>query len=173
MLSSAPLVEAEDLISHPVVLASTEYVWRNGLLPPPKAGVSVLTWKEAFIRLDRFSIPRQVTRSHRAILARILTLPSSPHTASCKVRRISFRRFTPPSPSTSSCSRPIPISTPSTLWRRTSSPFRSMRRGDRPRPGASSPRSCGGSGSRGPWAGPAKSAASGYVASSAVQLDLG
>lgn len=69
MLSSAPLVEAEDLISHPVVLASTEYVWRNGLLPPPKAGVSMLTWKEAFIRLDRFSIPRQVTRSHRAILA--------------------------------------------------------------------------------------------------------
>lgn len=57
-LSSAPLVEAEDLISHPVVLASTEYVWRNGLLPPPKAGTRVLTWKEAFIQLDRFSIPR-------------------------------------------------------------------------------------------------------------------
>lgn len=58
MLSSAPLVEAEDLISHPVVLASTEYVWRNGLLPPPRAGLRALSWKEAFIRLDRFSVPR-------------------------------------------------------------------------------------------------------------------
>ncbi|BGP33150.1 hypothetical protein JCM10296v2_004942 [Rhodotorula toruloides] len=57
-LSSAPLVEAEDLVSHPVVLASTEYVWRNGLLPAPKRGVRSLTWKESFVRLDRFSDPR-------------------------------------------------------------------------------------------------------------------
>jgi hypothetical protein len=56
-LSSFPFVEAEDLVSHPVVLACTEYVWRNGLLPPPKKGQS-LTWKESFVRLDRFSIPR-------------------------------------------------------------------------------------------------------------------
>ncbi|TKA50669.1 hypothetical protein B0A53_06186 [Rhodotorula sp. CCFEE 5036] len=67
-LSSAPLVEAEDLISHPVVLASTEYVWRNGLLPPPKAGTRVLTWKEAFIQLDRFSIPR-ILQSQTYILS--------------------------------------------------------------------------------------------------------
>ena len=58
-LSSYPLVEAEDLVSHPVVLASTEYVWRNGLLPKPKEGVDTsLSWTEAFVRLDRFSIPR-------------------------------------------------------------------------------------------------------------------
>ncbi|GAA5949522.1 hypothetical protein JCM21900_000249 [Sporobolomyces salmonicolor] len=58
-LSSFPFVEAEDLISHPVVLATTEYVWRNGLLPPPKKGEGrPPTWKEAFVRLDRFSIPR-------------------------------------------------------------------------------------------------------------------
>ncbi|GAA5895884.1 uncharacterized protein JCM6883_001646 [Sporobolomyces salmoneus] len=56
-LSSFPFVEAEDLVSHPVVLACTEYVWRNGLLPPPKKGQS-LTWTESFVRLDRFSIPR-------------------------------------------------------------------------------------------------------------------
>ncbi|GAA5930391.1 uncharacterized protein JCM15063_004793 [Sporobolomyces koalae] len=56
-LSSFPFVEAEDLVSHPVVLASTEYVWRNGLLPPPRKGQS-LSWKESFVRLDRFSIPR-------------------------------------------------------------------------------------------------------------------
>ncbi|GAA6061124.1 hypothetical protein JCM10212_001724 [Sporobolomyces blumeae] len=56
-LSSFPFVEAEDLVSHPVVLACTEYVWRNGLLPPPVKGRS-LTWKESFVRLDRFSIPR-------------------------------------------------------------------------------------------------------------------
>lgn len=58
-LSSYPLVEAEDLVSHPVVLATTEYVWRNGLLPPPKRGENrSLTWTESFVRLDRFSIPR-------------------------------------------------------------------------------------------------------------------
>ncbi|GAA5901998.1 hypothetical protein JCM8208_006659 [Rhodotorula glutinis] len=57
-LSSAPLVEAENLVSHPVVLASTEYVWRNGLLPSPRSGTTSLSWKESFIRLDRFSIPR-------------------------------------------------------------------------------------------------------------------
>ncbi|BGP56337.1 hypothetical protein JCM8202v2_003955 [Rhodotorula sphaerocarpa] len=82
MLSSAPLVEAEDLISHPVVLASTEYVWRNGLLPPPKAGVSMLTWKEAFIRLDRFSIPRQtyiLSTLHAAITVYILMFSSYSH----------------------------------------------------------------------------------------------
>ncbi|GAA6022053.1 hypothetical protein JCM11491_004734 [Sporobolomyces phaffii] len=56
-LSSFPFVEAEDLVSHPVVLACTEYVWRNGLLPPPTKG-KPLTWKESFVRLDRFSIPR-------------------------------------------------------------------------------------------------------------------
>ncbi|GAA5883716.1 hypothetical protein JCM3774_005792 [Rhodotorula dairenensis] len=67
-LSSAPLVEAEDLISHPVVLASTEYVWRNGLLPPPQAGTRALTWKEAFIQLDRFSIPR-ILQSQTYILS--------------------------------------------------------------------------------------------------------
>ena len=59
-LSSAPLVEAENLVSHPVVLASTEYVWRNGLLPSPRSGTTSLSWKESFIRLDRFSIPRCV-----------------------------------------------------------------------------------------------------------------
>lgn len=58
-LSSYPLVEAEDLVSHPVVLASTEYVWRNGLLPAPKEGEDTsLSWTESFVRLDRFSIPR-------------------------------------------------------------------------------------------------------------------
>ncbi|GAA5862182.1 hypothetical protein JCM1840_001671 [Sporobolomyces johnsonii] len=58
-LSSFPFVEAEDLVSHPVVLATTEYVWRNGLLPPPKKGEGrPPTWREAFVRLDRFSIPR-------------------------------------------------------------------------------------------------------------------
>ena len=57
-LSSAPLVEAENLVSHPVVLASTEYVWRNGLLPSPRSGTTSLSWKESFVRLDRFSIPR-------------------------------------------------------------------------------------------------------------------
>ncbi|GAA6036788.1 hypothetical protein JCM8097_003479 [Rhodosporidiobolus ruineniae] len=58
-LSSYPLVEAEDLVSHPVVLASTEYVWRNGILPPPRRGsVQTLGWKDAFVRLDRFSTPR-------------------------------------------------------------------------------------------------------------------
>ncbi|GAA5948967.1 hypothetical protein JCM3765_003971 [Sporobolomyces pararoseus] len=56
-LSSFPFVEAEDLVSHPVVLACTEYVWRNGLLPLPKKG-QALSWKESFVRLDRFSIPR-------------------------------------------------------------------------------------------------------------------
>ncbi|SCV70515.1 BQ2448_1909 [Microbotryum intermedium] len=58
-LTSYPLVEAEDLVSHPVILASTEYVWRNGLLPPPRQGVDTsLSWTESFVRLDRFSIPR-------------------------------------------------------------------------------------------------------------------
>ncbi|ORY70611.1 hypothetical protein BCR35DRAFT_294449 [Leucosporidium creatinivorum] len=58
-LSSYPLVEAEDLVSHPVVLASTEYVWRNGLLPAPKEGEDTsLSWTDSVVRLDRFSIPR-------------------------------------------------------------------------------------------------------------------
>ncbi|KDE06183.1 hypothetical protein MVLG_03465 [Microbotryum lychnidis-dioicae p1A1 Lamole] len=58
-LTSYPLVEAEDLVSHPVILASTEYVWRNGLLPPPRPGEDTsLSWTESFVRLDRFSIPR-------------------------------------------------------------------------------------------------------------------
>jgi hypothetical protein len=57
-LSSFPFVEAEDLVSHPVVLACSEYVWRNGLLPPPSKKGQSLTWKESFVRLDRFSIPR-------------------------------------------------------------------------------------------------------------------
>ncbi|GAA5890166.1 hypothetical protein JCM6882_009246 [Rhodosporidiobolus microsporus] len=58
-LSSYPLVEAEDLVSHPVILASTEYVWRNGILPPPRrGGAPALGWKDAFVRLDRFSTPR-------------------------------------------------------------------------------------------------------------------
>ncbi|KAK4700909.1 hypothetical protein P7C70_g5334, partial [Phenoliferia sp. Uapishka_3] len=58
-LSSNELVEAETLVSHPVVLASTEYVWRNGLLPPPPEGVdATLSWKESILGLDRFSVPR-------------------------------------------------------------------------------------------------------------------
>ncbi|GAA6010748.1 hypothetical protein JCM10207_005823 [Rhodosporidiobolus poonsookiae] len=59
-LSSYRLIEAEDLVSHPVVLASTEYVWRNGLLPPPRPAdlARPIGWKEAFVGLDRFSTPR-------------------------------------------------------------------------------------------------------------------
>ncbi|GJN90065.1 hypothetical protein Rhopal_003063-T1 [Rhodotorula paludigena] len=85
-LSSAPLVEAENLMSHPVVLASTEYVWRNGLLPPPKRGTRSLTWKESFIRLDRFSIPRILhvqtyilSTLHAAITIYILMFSSYAH----------------------------------------------------------------------------------------------
>ncbi|GAA5887714.1 hypothetical protein JCM16303_003736 [Sporobolomyces ruberrimus] len=84
-LSSFPFVEAEDLVSHPVVLACTEYVWRNGLLPPPKKGQS-LTWKESFVRLDRFSIPRILqTQSyilstlHAAITVYILIFSAYSH----------------------------------------------------------------------------------------------
>ncbi|GAA5820589.1 hypothetical protein JCM3770_007167 [Rhodotorula araucariae] len=85
-LSSAPLVEAENLVSHPVVLASTEYVWRNGLLPAPRRGTTSLTWRESFIGLDRFSIPRILhTQSyilstlHAAVTVYILMFSSYSH----------------------------------------------------------------------------------------------
>ncbi|BGP41165.1 hypothetical protein JCM10449v2_005136 [Rhodotorula kratochvilovae] len=85
-LSSAPLVEAENLVSHPVVLASTEYVWRNGLLPAPRRGTTSLTWKESFIGLDRFSIPRILhtqtyilSTLHAAITVYILMFSSYSH----------------------------------------------------------------------------------------------
>ncbi|KAK4046823.1 hypothetical protein OIV83_005819 [Microbotryomycetes sp. JL201] len=86
-LSSYPLVEAEDLVSHPVVLASTEYVWRNGLLPKPKRGVDTsLSLAHSFVRLDRFSIPRILhtqtyilSTIHAAITVYILMFSSYTH----------------------------------------------------------------------------------------------
>ncbi|KAM0786549.1 hypothetical protein ACM66B_002006 [Microbotryomycetes sp. NB124-2] len=86
-LSSYPLVEAEDLVSHPVVLASTEYVWRNGLLPKPKRGVDTsLSFADSFVRLDRFSIPRILhtqtyilSTVHAAITVYILMFSSYTH----------------------------------------------------------------------------------------------
>ncbi|KAK4055829.1 hypothetical protein OIO90_003083 [Microbotryomycetes sp. JL221] len=86
-LSSYPLVEAENLVSHPVVLASTEYVWRNGLLPKPKRGVDTsLSWTDSFVRLDRFSTPRILhmqtyilSTVHAAITVYILMFSSYAH----------------------------------------------------------------------------------------------
>ncbi|KAM0750777.1 hypothetical protein T439DRAFT_325835 [Meredithblackwellia eburnea MCA 4105] len=86
-LSSQDHVEAENLVSHPVVLASTEYVWRNGLLPPPARGESTtLSWKDTLFRLDRFSIPRILhsqayilSTLHAAITIYILMFSSYAH----------------------------------------------------------------------------------------------
>ncbi|GAA5849007.1 hypothetical protein JCM8547_006410 [Rhodosporidiobolus lusitaniae] len=103
-LSSFPLVEAEDLVSHPVVLASTEYVWRNGILPPPRRGALTLGWKDAFVRLDRFSTPRILhtqtfilSTLHDFITIYILMFSSYSH----------FDSFNPLSPTSYSSTSPL------------------------------------------------------------------
>ncbi|KAI5480595.1 hypothetical protein MNV49_000291 [Pseudohyphozyma bogoriensis] len=86
-LSSYPLVEAEHLVAHPVVLATTEYVWRNGLMPPPVQGVdATMTWKQSILQIDRFSIPRILqtqtyilSTAHAAITVYILMFSSYTH----------------------------------------------------------------------------------------------
>lgn len=50
-------IEAERLVSHPVILATTEYVWNNGLIAPISPH-SELSWYETLFKLERFSIPR-------------------------------------------------------------------------------------------------------------------